>query len=42
VAFFETVLWPRLGGGRHGVVYVLPETRPLAVAFPALSAMPGN
>lgn len=42
VAFFESVLWPRLGSGRHGVVYVLPETRPLAVAFPALSTMPGS
>jgi hypothetical protein len=39
VAFFESVLWPRLGSGRHGVVYVLPETRPLAVAFPP-PAMP--
>jgi hypothetical protein len=34
-AFFDEVLWPRLGRGRQGVVYVLPETRPLATVFPA-------
>jgi hypothetical protein len=33
-AFFDDVLWPRFGSGRHGVVYVLPETRPLAAVFP--------
>jgi hypothetical protein len=37
VAFFDNVLWPRLGRGRQGVVYVLPETRPLAAVFPALT-----
>jgi hypothetical protein len=36
VAFFEQLLWPRLGSGRQGVVYVLPETRPLDDVFPAL------
>lgn len=35
VAFFETVLWPNLGAQR-GVVYVLPEVKPLAQVFPAL------
>lgn len=38
VAFFDDVVWPRLGGGRQGVVYVLPETRPLAAVFPAVEA----
>lgn len=41
VAFFEQVLWPRLGSGRRGVVYVLPETRPLTAVFPALQAPAG-
>lgn len=36
-SFFEQVLWPNLRGGR-GVVYVLPETKPLEEAFPALTA----
>lgn len=35
-AFFDNVLWPRLGRGRQGVVYVLPETRPLGEVFPGL------
>lgn len=35
-SFFEQVLWPSLRGGR-GVVYVLPETKPLEMAFPALA-----
>lgn len=35
VAFFEQVLWPNLGAQR-GVVYVLPEIKPLAEVFPAL------
>ena len=35
VAFFDTVLWPNLGAQR-GVVYVLPEIKPLATVFPAL------
>ena len=35
VAFFERVLWPNLGAQR-GVVYVLPEIKPLAAVFPAL------
>lgn len=38
VAFFDEVLWPRLGRGRQGVVYVLPETRTLGSVFPALQA----
>jgi len=42
VAFFENVLWPRLGNGRQGVVYVLPETRPLAEVFPALRTTPAS
>ena len=33
VEFFEQILWPRLRLGRQGVVYVLPETRPLSTAF---------
>jgi len=42
VAFFEQLLWPRLGQGRQGVIYVLPETRPLTEVFPALSALPAG
>ncbi|HZJ72796.1 MAG TPA: hypothetical protein VFF36_17805, partial [Planctomycetota bacterium] len=34
-AFFASVAWPSLGAS-GGVVYVLPETRPLADVFPAL------
>lgn len=34
-AFFASVAWPSLGAN-GGVVYVLPETRPLADVFPAL------
>jgi len=34
--FFENVLWPNFRG-RHGVVYVLPEVKPLAAVFPALA-----
>jgi len=33
-AFYERVAWPSFAAG--GVVYVLPETRPLAEVFPAL------
>ena len=32
VAFFESVIWPMLGS-RHGVVYVLPETRDVRHVF---------
>ena len=35
VAFFDLVLWPHLGAQR-GVVYVLPEIKPLTEVFPAL------
>ncbi len=35
-SFFEQVLWPHLRGGQ-GVVYVMPETKPLEQAFPALA-----
>ena len=35
VAFFDAVLWPNLGAQR-GVVYVLPEVKPLSEVFPAL------
>lgn len=35
VAFFEEVLWPRLGR-QGGIVYVLPEVRALHEVFPAL------
>ena len=34
-AFFASVAWPSLGAS-GGVIYVLPETRPLADVFPAL------
>ncbi|MBS0445681.1 MAG: hypothetical protein JSR59_06985 [Proteobacteria bacterium] len=37
VAFYEQVVRPTLGGGR-GVVYVLPESRPVASMFDALQA----
>ena len=36
VKFFDTVIWP-VFGRRRGVVYVLPETRPLHDVFPALA-----
>lgn len=39
VAFFDTVVWPHVGRG-HGIVYVLPEQRPLAAFFPEAAAMP--
>jgi len=34
-AFFASVAWPSLGAS-GGVIYVLPDTRPLADVFPAL------
>jgi len=34
-AFFASVAWPSFAAG-GGVIYVLPETRPLADVFPAL------
>lgn len=34
VAFFEQVLWPTMQAGL-GIVYVLPETKPLRKVFPA-------
>jgi hypothetical protein len=37
VPFFEQVLWPNLRGGQ-GVVYVMPETKPLEQAFPTLAS----
>ncbi|HSC64718.1 MAG TPA: hypothetical protein VLD35_13835 [Caldimonas sp.] len=37
-AFFASVAWPSFAKG--GVVYVLPETRPLADVFPALRDAP--
>lgn len=39
VAFFEQVVWPRFQGAR-GVVYVLPEVKPLEQVFPGLAAAP--
>ena len=36
-AFFERVLWPRFRQG-GGVVYVLPEVKPLVQVFPGLAA----
>ena len=36
VKFFDGVVWPAFGHQR-GVVYVLPETRPLHEVFPALA-----
>ena len=36
VAFFDAVIWPAFGAQR-GVVYVLPETRPMHEVFPALA-----
>lgn len=38
VGFFERVLWPRMSGGRQGVVYVLPELRPLDAVFPVAAS----
>ena len=35
VAFFERVVHPSMGKGR-GVVYVLPETRPVQAVFGAI------
>ena len=34
-AFFDDVVWPRFAAG-GGVVYVLPEIKPIDMAFPAL------
>lgn len=36
-AFFDEHFWPNVGTGMS-IVHVLPETRPLAAAFPALAA----
>ncbi len=36
VAFFDSVIWPVIGTAR-GVVYVLPETRPVREVFAGLS-----
>ena len=36
VVFFDAVIWPAFGS-RRGVVYVLPEIRPLQEVFPALA-----
>lgn len=35
--FFEQVLWPAMGQ-RRGIVYVLPEHKPLDAVFPGLAA----
>jgi len=35
VAFFEQVMWPNFGQQR-GIIYVLPEIKPLAAVFPGL------
>lgn len=35
-AFFETVVWPAFGQ-RRGIVYVLPEHKPLADVFPGVA-----
>lgn len=35
VAFFDAIIWPAFGH-RRGVMYVLPETRPVQEVFPAL------
>ena len=39
-AFFTDVAWPRFSVD-GGMIYVLPETRPLAAVFPALRPTPG-
>jgi hypothetical protein len=41
VAFFDTVVWPALGG-RRAVVYVLPEIEPLESVFPQAAAADGT
>ena len=38
VAFFENVLKPAFNAS-YGVVYVLPEVKPLAEVFPAAHAL---
>jgi hypothetical protein len=38
-AFYDSVAWPSLGTA-GGMVYVLPETRPLVDVFPALRGAP--
>jgi hypothetical protein len=38
-SFFDDVVWPMIGL-RHGIVYILPEVEPIAVAFPAFAAEP--
>ncbi len=40
VAFFEQVLWPLMGRG--GIVYVLPETKPLEAVFPGAAHPPAR
>jgi hypothetical protein len=35
-SFFDEVVWPMIGL-RHGIVYILPEVEPIAVAFPAFA-----
>lgn len=39
-SFFEAVVWPTLAGVR-GVVYVLPEVKPLQQVFPSAAARVG-
>lgn len=41
VAFFDQVVWPRFRQAR-GMVYVLPEVKPLAEVFPGLSTGRGQ
>jgi hypothetical protein len=38
VRFFEDVLWPTMGRKNGGVVYVLPEVKPLTAVFPQLAS----
>lgn len=40
-AFFETVVWPAFGN-RRGIVYVLPEHKPLEEVFPGVGHQRGH
>jgi hypothetical protein len=41
VAFYDDVVHPALGS-RRGVIYVLPETRPLQAVFQGLQPLAGS
>jgi hypothetical protein len=38
-AFYDRYVSPIFAGGRHAIIYVMPETRPLVATFPGMRAM---